>query len=55
MTVFLDCPCGERLVAADADALVAVAQRHLADAHPGRTYSREEILTLAGLPTGGRS
>lgn len=45
--MILDCPCGERLVGADADEIVEVAQKHLAEVHPGLEYSREEILTLA--------
>jgi hypothetical protein len=43
----LDCPCGERIVGEGEDDLVEKARRHLAAAHPGRQYSREEILFLA--------
>lgn len=47
MTKLLDCPCGERLVGADDDAIVAIAEAHLAAAHPGLDYTREEILAIA--------
>jgi hypothetical protein len=45
--VILDCPCGERLVAADPDELVEQARKHLAREHPGMDYTREEILAIA--------
>jgi hypothetical protein len=43
----LNCPCGVLVEAIDDDQLVDRAQHHLAEAHPGRTYSRLEILFLA--------
>jgi hypothetical protein len=43
----LNCPCGELVVGADEDQLVSNAQEHLAEVHPGRTYSRDEILMMA--------
>lgn len=43
----LDCPCGERIEADTEDELVARARAHLAEAHPGLDYSREQILFLA--------
>jgi hypothetical protein len=45
--VRLQCPCGELIVGDDEDDLVAKTQAHLADKHPGRDYSRDEILFLA--------
>ena len=38
------CRCGETLVAADEERLVDAALAHLAARHPGRTYTREQIL-----------
>lgn len=43
----LRCPCGELLRGEDEDDLVERAQAHLRAAHPGRAYSREDILFLA--------
>lgn len=43
----MTCPCGEELAGADDDELVEAAQRHLRDAHPGRMYTREQILFFA--------
>jgi len=43
----LDCPCGEHIVGADEDDLVEKARLHLAMSHPGRRYTRDEILFLA--------
>lgn len=43
----LHCPCGATIEGADEDDLVERVQQHLGDAHPGRTYSREQILFLA--------
>jgi hypothetical protein len=43
----LDCPCGTRIVGVDEDDLVAKAQEHLTKEHPGREYSREQILFMA--------
>jgi predicted small metal-binding protein len=43
----LRCPCDVTIRAEDDDALVAKVQEHLAAEHPGREYSREEILFLA--------
>jgi hypothetical protein len=47
MKTRLTCPCGESFVAADEDTLVAQVQAHLADAHPGLEYGREQILFMA--------
>jgi predicted small metal-binding protein len=43
----LACPCGEFIEGADEDDLVEKAQAHLREAHPGRTYTREQILFMA--------
>ena len=47
MKTHLNCPCGEALTGKDEDALVEVAQAHLAQAHPGMHYEREHILFMA--------
>lgn len=49
MTVelYLHCPCGEVVEGEDEDDLVERAQEHLREAHPDRTYTREQILLLA--------
>jgi hypothetical protein len=44
---YLRCPCGEFIEAEDDDKLVESTQAHLAAAHPGREYSRDEILFMA--------
>jgi len=43
----MTCPCGQLLTGDGEDELVAAAQQHLAEAHPGRTYTREQILFFA--------
>ncbi|PWN04482.1 DUF1059 domain-containing protein [Nocardioides silvaticus] len=43
----LRCPCSTLIRGADDDELVAKVQEHLAAEHPGREYSREEILFMA--------
>ncbi len=43
----LRCPCGEFIRDEDDDGLVEKVQAHLAAEHPGREYSREEILFMA--------
>lgn len=43
----LTCPCGEHLEGKDEDELVEIVQEHLRQAHPDRTYTREQILFLA--------
>ena len=43
----LDCPCGVRLKGVDENDLVAQAQQHLKEKHPGMEYSRDEILFIA--------
>ncbi|OZD00422.1 DUF1059 domain-containing protein [Rhodococcus sp. 06-221-2] len=43
----LRCPCGTTIDATDDDQLVDRTEKHLAEAHPGRAYSRLEILFLA--------
>ena len=47
MKTRLTCPCGESFVAADEDSLVTQVQAHLAEAHPGLEYDREQILFIA--------
>jgi hypothetical protein len=47
MELYLNCPCGEVVEGADEDDLVARAEAHLSEAHPGRTYTREQILFMA--------
>ncbi|MFD6393767.1 DUF1059 domain-containing protein [Nocardia sp. NPDC055029] len=44
---YLTCPCGEWLTGADEDGLVERARQHLAERHPGHSYTREQILFLA--------
>lgn len=46
MAFQLNCPCGTQILAADDDLLTDV-RAHLADAHPGRDYSDNEIHMLA--------
>lgn len=43
----LRCPCAVTLRGDDDDALVEKVQEHLAAEHPGREYSRDEILMMA--------
>jgi predicted small metal-binding protein len=43
----LSCPCGAHIQGQSEDDLVAKVQEHLADAHPGRHYEREDILFMA--------
>lgn len=43
----LRCPCDLTIRGEDDDDLVEKVQAHLAADHPGREYSREEILFLA--------
>lgn len=43
----LHCPCGEMMRGENDDELVEKVQEHLAAEHPGREYSREEILFMA--------
>ena len=47
MKTRLSCPCGEVIKAKDEDELVERPQQHLAAAHPGMTYGRDEILFIA--------
>lgn len=47
MKTHLNCPCGEVIVGLDEDQLVANAQEHLAEVHPGRDYSADEILMMS--------
>jgi hypothetical protein len=47
MKTIVDCPCGEHIVGGDEDDLVAKVQQHLAEKHPGREYTREQILMMA--------
>ncbi|GAB2987442.1 DUF1059 domain-containing protein [Nocardioides montaniterrae] len=43
----LRCPCAEIIRGDDDDELVEKVQAHLAAEHPGREYTRDEILMLA--------
>ncbi|WP_183094589.1 DUF1059 domain-containing protein [Nocardioides stalactiti] len=43
----LRCPCATTIRGEDDDDLVQKVQEHLAAEHPGREYSREEILFMA--------
>ena len=43
----LRCPCSTLIRGEDDDELVEKVQEHLAAEHPGREYSREEILFMA--------
>ncbi len=47
MSKTLRCPCGTVINAADEDELVTLTQEHLAAEHPGREYTRDEILFMA--------
>lgn len=47
MKTRLTCPCGTRVVGQDEDELVERTQEHLAEAHPGMEYDREQILFIA--------
>ena len=47
MKTRLTCPCGETIKAQDEDELVELTQAHLAEAHPGMSYGRDEILFIA--------
>lgn len=43
----MNCPCGVFIEADDEDSLVEAARAHLEEKHPGRDYSREQILFFA--------
>ncbi len=43
----LVCPCGMIIRGVDEDDLVVKAQQHLAEQHPGREYTREDILAIS--------
>lgn len=43
----LTCPCGTAVVGDTEDDLVEKTQAHLAEAHVGLDYSRDEILFIA--------
>jgi hypothetical protein len=47
MKTMLNCPCGEFIQGENEDELVDMTRAHLADAHPGMDYGRDEILFLA--------
>ena len=47
MSLRLTCPCGTAITGENDDELVVLTQEHLGAEHPGREYSREEILFLA--------
>lgn len=47
MKTRLTCPCGTSIVGTDEDDLVEKTQEHLAEAHPGMEYDREQILMIA--------
>lgn len=42
----LNCPCGTQIAALD-DEFLAQVHQHLADQHPGRSYSDAEIMMMA--------
>ncbi len=46
MNLQLRCPCGVHLEAPE-EQFVERVQQHLAEAHPGRTYTEEQIRFLA--------
>ena len=46
MAYQLNCPCGEMIAAVDEDFIDAVGF-HLVSAHPGRSYTENEIMMLA--------
>ncbi|MHA7986243.1 DUF1059 domain-containing protein [Rathayibacter sp. CAU 1779] len=41
------CPCGAVLEGESEDEVVEATREHLRDAHPGREYTREQILFFA--------
>jgi predicted small metal-binding protein len=43
----LNCPCGHVVSAQDEDELVETSRAHLREAHPERSYTREQILFFA--------
>ncbi|MGA8847115.1 MAG: hypothetical protein WB471_10925 [Nocardioides sp.] len=43
----MSCPCGEQIRGKDEDELVELTQAHLSAEHPGREYTREQILFMA--------
>lgn len=45
--LYLNCPCGAVVEGSDEDDLVTNARVHLEEVHPGRTYTREQILFMA--------
>jgi predicted small metal-binding protein len=47
MELTLRCPCTEVLTGDNEDELVEKVQEHLQEKHPGREYTRDEILFLA--------
>lgn len=58
MAYNMRCPCGVSITAPD-DTFVATVQQHLADEHPGREYTENEIMMFAmripDRPAGGSS
>ena len=48
MKTHLNCPCGEVVVGVDEDQLVANAQEHLAEVHPGREYPETKFWSCLG-------
>lgn len=53
MAYQLNCPCGDMIVAL-ADGFIPAVVAHLADKHPSRHYSDNEIMMLA-LPIPDRA
>lgn len=43
----LKCPCGVLMSEEGEDALVATVQKHLEEVHPGKMYSKDQILAMA--------
>ncbi|UDY24707.1 hypothetical protein [Nocardioides sp. Kera G14] len=49
MALSLRCPCGERIVDFN-DTFVETVQKHLSEAHEGRSYDADQIMAFA-MPT----
>ncbi|MCD9199148.1 hypothetical protein [Aeromicrobium wangtongii] len=47
MAKMMSCPCGQQLVGRTDDDFVGAVDAHLRDAHGGRSYPREAILSMA--------
>jgi hypothetical protein len=47
MALQLTCPCGRTIAALEQDAFVEEVTAHLAEAHGGRSYPADMIMTMA--------